>query len=693
MTVKEVKDGDAIFNDLASMDDSRHSFTPSIMLKGNSLSRRLRRHRSRSVETTQVSNTTSFGPYVGLQSTSGSSFGTSNTSPMDGNPKREKISLDNISALGDETENDDYDTMFPGEQNARAASEKLPPLPPMRSNPLMGSMFTRSRSSSSSPEVDLYSKISSLQTELNQYNDLQKLYESLEKEFLKVKMESTEHRAKNDIYDNKVRNLQHDIKNLKIDNNEKDDKIERLEQENIQMRNKLHSLEEWRIRRMEDMTQEMELLMSLGETVNKVSYRRKSRRNIFTDVKKITGFGGVEDDDDDDDESTNTHYLHALNAVLARNQKDSESSTSSYSQKRRSLQGKKMFMPNRHSKNEPSSEKERKSKDQQLCEDDRHNSNSFDNRSKESDSQKSVILKLRGLVPSPLDMENLRKGRKIKKERMNTPDLPKKKENEKEESVDASVNQKFYISDISYEEGNSLPSKITANSDNHPSPESEKTQEHYNVNANTLHSTCDEETNSLPSKISLQSTPGNRNGEEGSSIEKTTIMRQDMIEQLNREETETNIFQAEQYTREQTATNVFQFPNPYKEEDSSTAVDLELQSKNDDSFGDFDSDWGERQLERRQNQKETEEQELEEQKLVAHDNSSSFGFGMFRRSTSNHGIEINRYRHPPPRSILGQKKSRLIDLPLSLPGRGESTSNISIIPNSPKSSGRRTSIW
>lgn len=692
MTVKEVKDGDAIFNDLASMEGSRHSFTPSVMLKGNNISRRSRRHRSRSVETTQASNTTSFGPYVELQSTSGSSFGTSNTASMDGNHKKEKITVDNISALGDETENDEYDPVFfAGEQPARAASEKLPPLPPMRSNPLVGGIFTRSRSSSSSPEVDLYSKISSLQTELNQYSDLQKTYENLEKEFLKVKMESAENRTKNDVYENEMRSLQHDIENLKMVNDEKDKRIERLEQENIHMRNKLHSLEEWRIRRIEDMTQEMELLMSLGVTVNKAPYRRKSKRNIFSDVKKITGFGGVEEDDDDDD-STNTHYLNALNAVLARSQKDSESTTSSKSQKRRSLQGRKIMMPNRLVTNESFSEKERKSKDQQVYEDERHNTNSFDNRSKESDSQKSALSKLRGLVSNSLEVEHLKNGRKIKKERINTPDSSKQIENEKEVSVDASLNHKFYVSDVS-NEGQSLPSKFTSNSDNNQSPESEETRDQYNTNVNTLHITSDEEADSLPSKISLQSAPGSRKTEADNTTEKTTIMRQNMIEQLDREETATHVYQPERYTREKTATNVFQFPNPYKEEDSATALDHEMQSKNDDSFVDFDSDWGERQLEKRRHQKETEEQELEEQKLLAHENSSSFGFGMFRRSTLNHGIEVNRYRHPPPRSILGQKKSRLIDLPLSLPGRGENSSNNSILLNSPRSSGKRASIW
>jgi len=680
MTVKQVKDGDAIFNDLASMDDSRHSFVPSVKGKINSKFNRLRRHRSRSVETTHASNTTSFGPYTGIQSNSGSSFGTSNTAPMDSHSRREKLSVDNISALGDETDNDDYDAMW--EHNARSASERLPPLPPTRFNP-MGNIFARTRSNSSSPDIDLYSKLSSLQAELNQYNDLQKAFESLEKDFLRVKIESTEHRAKNDIYENTLKNQENTIQKLKNKNAEKDEQIDMLEQENMRMRNKLNNLEEWRIKRIQEMTIEMDLLMSLGERDNRQFFRRKSRRGIFSDVKKITGFGGVEVDDD---ESASTHYLHAMSSVLSRTQKDSGSSSSIQSQKRRSLIELNKQMPNRHERNEQAyANSSKDSTEEEFYLAGKKDSNSFDNRSKEDDSQNSPILNVHSIIPSTMENENQinfnisKKGEKISSS----------EEHEKDASIDTSTNHKFYVSDIS-NEGFSLPSKNTPPSNNNPTPESETNHEQTSMGqptSNTLNFTSDEETNSLPSKISLQSTLNSAKTEENHAIKQTSAIGKFPEDALSREPTAINFFTSEEYTREQTATNVFQFPNPYKEEDSITAVDHEIQSSNNECEDSFDMDWGERQLERRRVQKETEQQELEDQKLHAHDTTNSFGFGMFRRPGASVG------NHPPPSSILGHKKTRLIDIPLSLNRRSDNTSNSSIMPHSPQQSGKRTSLW
>ena len=330
MTVLELNSGDAMLTEYATLVDgerNRNSFATSMAATNkhgvdtnnhsNHFPQRRLNHSSTMSNNSSHQGTTTVGPFnIGvMQSLSASSGSTLSHNTMqygtNGLSKTDKLFVEPMTSIGNGSENDVYETLL---DSGKGGSGKLPQSQsdtrtPVRQNPL--NIFYRPRISHA-PETDLSQKIAALQSEIQQYQTLQRKFDALEKSFLNVKLELAEHKAKNDIYEKQLADLKYEVAKSRASQVEKDNVIKELESQKKQMKKKLANLEIWRNKRISDMKKEMEMLTGMG--------RRRRRRNKNGDDISfefdLFSDGGHDSSDDDSEDDRHANTLAAQLALF-----------------------------------------------------------------------------------------------------------------------------------------------------------------------------------------------------------------------------------------------------------------------------------------------------------------------------------------------------------------------------------------
>jgi len=115
---------------------------------------------------------------------------------------------------------------------------------------------------------ELRAQISSLENQLQTFNDLQESSQELQRQFLSLKMEVAEQKSKNDVYELQVADLKCEIASYRSNEATFKQKIQELKQEKREFYIRLKKIDDWKEERFRQMKTEMDYLMNIGSTIN-----------------------------------------------------------------------------------------------------------------------------------------------------------------------------------------------------------------------------------------------------------------------------------------------------------------------------------------------------------------------------------------------------------------------------------------